>query len=130
VSVTSATGITAIPGTFTVSATGVPAAQQGTKLVANDAVGEANQGWSVALSADGNTAIVGGYNDNAGIGAAWVYTRSGAVWTQQGNKLVANDATGPAFQGSSAALSADGNTAIVGGDGDNTNVGAAWVYTP
>jgi hypothetical protein len=43
---------------------------------------------SVALSADGNTAIVGGVADNAEIGAAWVYTRSGTDWTQQGNKLV------------------------------------------
>jgi hypothetical protein len=43
---------------------------------------------SVALSADGNTAVVGGPYDNRSIGAAWVFTRSGAVWTQQGSKLV------------------------------------------
>ena len=41
--------------------------QQGPKLVGSGAVGNANQGASVALSADGNTAIVGGYNDAAGI---------------------------------------------------------------
>ena len=46
------------------------------------------QGFSVALSADGNTAIVGGYGDNGSAGAAWVFTRSGGVWTQQGAKLV------------------------------------------
>jgi hypothetical protein len=34
------------------------------------------QGSSVALSADGNTAIVGGFYDNTGAGAAWVFTRS------------------------------------------------------
>jgi hypothetical protein len=87
------------------------------------------QGWSVALSADGNTAIVGGPNDNSGAGAAWVYTRSGGVWPQQGSKLVVTGALGPAGQGWSVALSADGNTAIVGGFGDNSNDGAAWVYT-
>jgi hypothetical protein len=45
-------------------------------------------------------------------GAAWVYTRSGGVWTQQGNKLVGSGAVGfDAQQGISVALSADGNTA-------------------
>jgi hypothetical protein len=55
--------------------------QQGPKLVGTGAVGGANQGYSVALSGDGNTTIVGGPNDNSEIGAAWVYTRSGGVWT-------------------------------------------------
>ena len=143
--------------------------QDGSKLVGAFAVGLGQQGWSVALSADGNTAIVGGAGDNritgaawvftrsngvwtqqgsklvgtgavekrrtrlrsrcpatatppswAGLsttrtGAAWVFTRSGGVWTQQGNKLVGTGAVGPAKQGASVALSADGNTAIVGG---------------
>jgi hypothetical protein len=104
-------------------------AQQGSKLVGTGAVVPSGQGWSVALSADGNTAIVGGYNDNSGNGAAWVYTRNGGVWTQQGDKLVGSGAVGSANQGSSVALSADGNTAIVGGSGDNSGIGAAWVFT-
>jgi hypothetical protein len=103
--------------------------QQGAKLVASDAVGSAEQGNSVALSADGNTMIVGGYYDDSRTGAAWVFTRSGGVWTQQGSKLVASDAVGSAEQGFSVALSADGNTAIVGGPLDNTDAGAAWVWT-
>jgi len=64
--------------------------QQGPKLVGTGVVGLAEQGWSVALSGDGNTAIVGGGGDNSSTGAAWVYTRSGTVWTQHGNKLVGN----------------------------------------
>jgi uncharacterized protein YdbL (DUF1318 family) len=103
--------------------------QQGSKLGATDAVGAANLGISVALSADSNTAIVGGYNDNGGIGAAWIYIRSGGVWFQVGSKLLGTGAVGIAFQGFSVALSADGNTAIVGGYNDNGGVGAAWVYT-
>jgi hypothetical protein len=108
--------------------------QQGSKLAGTGAVGAAGQGISVALSADGNTAIVGGFGDNSGIGAAWVYTRSGGIWTQQGNKLVGSGAVGSANQGASVALSADGNTAIMGGDLDNPDiscnaVGAAWVFT-
>jgi hypothetical protein len=103
--------------------------QQGAKLVGSGATGNAWQGASVSLSADGNTAIVGGWDDNSGAGAAWVWTRSGGVWTQQGTKLVGSGAVGSAEQGQSVSLSADGNTAIVGGWQDNSNAGAAWVWT-
>jgi len=102
--------------------------QQGSKLVGAGAVGAAYQGVSVALSADGNTAIVGGPGDNGSVGAAWVYTRMCGVWSQQGSKLTGTDAVGAACQGQSVALSADGNTAIVGGGCDNLPTGAAWVY--
>ena len=50
-------------------------------------------GFSVALSADGNTALAGGPTDSSLIGAAWVFTRSGTVWTQQGAKRVGDLAT-------------------------------------
>jgi hypothetical protein len=97
-------------------------AQQGPKLVGTGAVGNAMQGRSVSLSsADGNTAIVGGILDNGGAGAAWVWTRFGEIWTQQSAKLVGSGAVGNANQGNSVSISADGNTAIVGGPFDNSN---------
>jgi hypothetical protein len=109
--------------------------QQGNKLVGTGGVGNACQGMSVALSADGDTAIVGGPGDNPWIrsapygrgaaGAAWVFTRTGGVWAQQGDKLVGTGAR----QGMSVALSADGNTAIVGGIGDEGGVSAVSVFT-
>jgi hypothetical protein len=102
--------------------------QQGAKLVGSGVAGNANQGFSVALSADGNTAIIGGVTDNGQDGAAWVWTRSGTVWTQQGAKLVGSGAVNPAYQGWSVSLSADGNTAIVGGPWDNGQAGAAWIW--
>src|SRR6516162_3716969 len=101
--------------------------QQGSKLVGAAAVGQGGQGVSVALSADGGTAVVGGPYDNRNTGAAWVYTRSGGIWTQQGGKLVGTGAAGSAGQGGSVALSADGTVAIVGGPHDNSFTGAAWV---
>jgi hypothetical protein len=141
----SADGNTAIVGGWRAEAawvftrSGEAWTQQGKKLVGNGAVGSARQGMSVALSADGSTAIVGGWSDNGRIGAAWVFTRSGERWTQQGKKLVGTEAIGRANQGVSVALSADGNTALVGGPGDNPwdqaapfglgAVGAAWVFT-
>jgi hypothetical protein len=104
--------------------------QQGAKLVGSGvAGGVSRQGWAVSLSADGNTAIVGGIADNGVVGAAWVWTRSAGVWTQQGGKLAGSDSVGTAAQGRAVSLASDGNTAIVGGDGDNSGVGAAWVWT-
>src|SRR5260370_457384 len=98
--------------------------QQGAKMVGTGAVGAAAQGISVALSGDGNTAIVGGSSDDSVVGAAWVYTRSGGVWSQQA-KLVGTGAVGYALQGSSVSLSGDGNTAIVGGFVDDSSAAAA-----
>jgi hypothetical protein len=93
---------------------------QQAKLVGTGVVEQvAQQGWSVALSGDGNIAIVGGDEDNDGVGAAWVFTHSGGVWRQLGPKLVGTDAVGESHQGFSVSLSGDGNTAIVGGLGDN-----------
>jgi hypothetical protein len=103
--------------------------QQGPKLVGTGAVGAAEQGASVALSGDGNTALIGGRRDNNGIGASWVFGRSGSTWTQQGPKLVGAGVTGNSFQGESVALSGDGSSALVGGNGDNGGTGATWVFT-
>jgi hypothetical protein len=114
-----------------------PMIQQGTKLTGNEEEGPGNFGASVALSADGNTALIGGPSDEIKgkemlVGAAWVFTRSGSTWTQQGPKLRGEDQEGEAQFGISVALSADGNTALIGGVEDVTakeHVGAAWVFT-
>ena len=133
--VTGAVSVTTTGGTangasnFTVTPSQAPNTQQGGKLVGTGNTGAAWQGYSVSVSADGNTALVGGYIDNGNQGAAWVYTRSGGVWTQQGAKLVGTGNTGAARQGYSVSVSADGNTALVGGYRDNGDQGAAWVYT-
>ena len=46
----------------------------------------ARQGVSVSLSADGNTAVVGGYA-TGGTSTVWVFARAGGTWVQQGNPL-------------------------------------------
>jgi hypothetical protein len=117
---------------FNVTATAFSGVQQGDKLLASDNIGNnTQQGISVAISADGNTAIVGGRNDNSGTGAAWIYSRKNGVWAQQGNKLVGISATPHNFQlGSSVAISADGNTAVIGGlGGDQGSAAISFVFT-
>ncbi|HEX3070362.1 MAG TPA: hypothetical protein VHX14_17475 [Thermoanaerobaculia bacterium] len=103
--------------------------QQGSKLVGSGSAAGALQGDAVALSADGNTAIIGGRLDNGGAGAVWIWTRSNGVWSQQGPKLVGTGGDSNSQQGTSVAISADGNTAITGAWLDNSEVGAAWIWT-
>ena len=103
--------------------------QQGPKLVGTGAMGSfVYQGYSVALSADGNTIIEGAYEDNGNAGAVGIFNRSGDVWTQQGTKHIGTGTVGISNQGYSVAISSNGGTAIVGGPTDNGNNGAAWVY--
>jgi hypothetical protein len=66
--------------------------QQGPKIVASDYIGtNINQGISVCLSDDGNTLAYGGYGDNNGIGATWIWTRSGTTWTEQAKLIGINN---------------------------------------
>ncbi len=103
--------------------------QQGEKLTANGEVGDGDFGNSVAVSSEGNTALVGAPLDNAGTGAAWVFTRTGAEWSQQGGKLTGGSESGEGEFGYGVALSSDGNTALIGGPQDSGGSGAAWVFT-
>ncbi|MBV8991363.1 MAG: hypothetical protein JO372_22620, partial [Solirubrobacterales bacterium] len=81
-----------------------PFIQQGAKLAASDESGAGQFGASVALSEDGNTALSGGAADKSGAGAAWVFTRSGSTWTQQGSKLIGSGESGAGQFGASVAL--------------------------
>ena len=50
-----------------------------------------------------------------------------AQFVQQGGKMIGTGCA--AYQGWSVSTSSDGNTAIVGGPFDNSNSGAAWIFT-
>jgi hypothetical protein len=96
-------------------------------------------GYSVALSSDGDTAIVGAPDNADNAGAVWVFTRSGSSWTQQARLTADNefyDCLGNTNQvpepcsdfGHSVALSGDGNTALIGGPGFASE-GGAWIFS-
>ncbi|HTU94462.1 MAG TPA: Ig-like domain-containing protein, partial [Solirubrobacteraceae bacterium] len=84
----------------------------------------------VALSSDGAIALIGGQGDAGGVGAAWLFARSGATWTQQASKLTGQGEVLVGTFGYSVALSADGRTAVIGGKNDNGGAGAAWAFAP
>lgn len=100
----------------------------GLRLFPRGEVGEGGFGYKVALSSDGNSALVGGALDDNGRGAAWVFQRTATGWVQQGPKLVGGGEVGEAGFGGALALSADGKTALIGAPGDDHRAGAAWVF--
>ena len=128
ITLTNTGGSQTFSSNFTVTKTRYPNTQQGGKLVDINNSGS-QLGFSVAISADGNTAIVGGNNANFGVGGAWVYVRSAGVWKQQASTIIPTDYKSEPGFGSSVAISADGNTAIIGGPADSFGVGASWIYT-
>jgi len=123
-----------------------------------DAFGDGDQfGFSIALSADGNTMAVGALTEDSaatGIdgnqadnsapsaGAVYVYTRAGATWSQQAYVKPGNIDGGDMF-GYAVALTGDGNILAVGAfdeDGSSRTIngpvdngsngsGAAYVFT-
>jgi FG-GAP repeat/Bacterial Ig-like domain len=105
---------------------------QQAQLTASDGAVDVWFGYSVAIS--GDTALVGAYWDtvggNAYQGSAYVFTRSGASWSQQAQLTASDGAYGDNF-GYSVAIS--GDTALVGVHNDtvggNANQGSAYVFT-
>jgi hypothetical protein len=100
------------------------------KLTPSD--GAEGDEFGLSVSVSGGTAVVGSsFDDDAGLysGSAYVFTRSGGVWTQQ-QKLTASDATAGDYFGESVSVS--GDTAVVGAecDDDAGNLsGSAYVFT-
>jgi trimeric autotransporter adhesin len=117
-------------------------------------------GWSVALSGDGNTLAAGANGEDSadgGVnapgtsnaatnsGAAYVFTRAGATWSQQAYIKAWNTTQDDDF-GYAVSLSSDGNTLAVGARGEDSSTpgiqqssytsddavqqaGAAYVFT-
>ena len=77
-------------------------------------------GTSVALSSDGNTLAVGASLEFFGTGAVYVFSRNNSGWSEQTSVRASNGAMADLF-GTSVALSSDGNTLVVGADGEASN---------
>src|SRR5262249_39830075 len=101
---------------------------QGPKLTPSDGTGAGNVGYSTALSANGNVALIGGPHDSAPLGAAWSFGREGGAWSQQGLKLAPEEPAGGKSFGSAVALAANNAAVLVGGPREEANTGTAWSF--
>lgn len=85
-------------------------------------------GWDVAL--DGDTALVGGFWDDAHLGAAYYFTRQAGGFAQSQKVTVTDEPLMTLYFGRSVAL--DNGTAVIGADGAYSptvdDCGAAFVY--
>ena len=93
---------------------------QQAKLIPND--GAARDIFSHSVAIDGNTIIIGAYDDDNGYdsGSAYVFVRNGSTWSQQA-KLTNSDAS--AYQVFGCSVSIKGDTAIVGANGNDAHRG-------
>ena len=128
------TALVGAPGTFpfTVPGTAYAFTRTGTTWTQHQKLGETSPangdsfGYSVSVSRDGSTAIVGADGVSTGAGAAYVYT-TGLTWTQQAKLAPADPASGDQF-GEAVTVAGDGNTAVVGAPQKSTFTGAAYVF--
>ena len=75
----------------------------------------ANGEDSEATGIDGNETV----NGASASGAVYVYSRSGVTWSQQAYVKASNTETDDNF-GASVSISSDGNTLVVGADGEDS----------
>lgn len=99
------------------------------KLTAGDSASGDAFGVSVAVS--GNTAVIGASRDSdygPSSGSAYLFARTGSAWLEQ-QKLTAGDAQ--AYDGFGGAVALDGDTAIIGAEGEDqmgSTAGAAYAF--
>jgi hypothetical protein len=104
-------------------------------IKASNAKKDGQFGLTIAMSGDGNTMAVGSTTEDSGAkgingnqsdhsalnaGAVYVFTRSGANWTQQAY-VKASNAKGSDQFGAALALSGDGNTMVIGATGEGSS---------
>ncbi len=82
-------------------------------------------GYSAAINSNGTIALIGAYQENSYVGAAYIYQNVSGTWTQ-----IAHLTTGVAngYFGQSVSISADGTIAAIGAYGENSTAGAAYLY--
>jgi len=102
--------------------------EQQAKLAANDGEGGDLFGWSVAISGNTPTALVGCSQKDT----AYVFTRNEGTWKQRA-KLAADEGDERTGFGSSLAIDDEGTTALIGSFVDSEpngeKAGSAYVYT-
>ena len=107
---------------------------QEAKLQPSDVASSDYAGTALSISGDGNTLVIGARGHDGGqtnAGAAYIFTRSGTTWSQEA-KLVASSQGQYYNFGVGVAISTDGDTVVVGSDGDatgGTSAGSAYVFT-
>ena len=109
-----------------------PSWSSAVKLESPDAAASHRFGESVAISADGGFIIVGSPGSDSNRGAAYIFAKPATGWAATSTaaaKLTARDGWNLDRFGISVSMSADGGSVVIGARGDDSNKGAAYVFT-
>ena len=96
-------------------------------IKASDAAASDKFGYSVSISDDGDTITVGAFNES-GTGAAYIFIRSGASWSQVNKIQASNAQSGDEFGNS---ISISNKSVIVGAPEEDTTAsgsGSAYIF--
>jgi len=100
----------------------------GVELTSPDATVGGRFGYSVALSDDGELALIGAPGERHGRGVAYMFSGSGMSWAPQGTPLSAQSEASEGHFGKSVALSGNGEVALIGAPDEEEHHGGAWVF--
>ena len=98
--------------------------KQGAKITGEDS--NDYFGYSVSISATGDTIVVGASGANSYRGYAKVYKNISGTWVQQG-ATITGETSGDWF-GASVSISASGDTIVVGAHRANSDTGYAYIF--
>ncbi|MBK9754176.1 MAG: FG-GAP repeat protein [Nannocystis sp.] len=87
---------------------------------------EAGDRFGLAIAVDGDIAVIGAPGKEGARGAAYVWTRFGATWTQAQKLVIAGDRVIDDFFGQTVAVA--GERVLVGAYGRNGQLGAAYLF--
>ena len=108
-----------------------------TSFIGSDTTGTDKFGFSVALTSDGNTLVVGAIQHNSFAGAAYIFKRTGAAWAQQSKIVSPNSSPGLTGNfGYSVDVNNDASKVIIGARGESytyngfnySNRGVAYIF--
>jgi hypothetical protein len=93
------------------------------KILSSD--GSPGDSFGCSVSIAGNYAIIGAYEENGGMGSAYIFSRSGSNWNEE-QKLTASD--GEPGDNFGISVSIFENLIIVGASGDDDGKGSAYLF--
>jgi hypothetical protein len=111
---------------------------QQASFIGSDTTGTDKFGYSVALTSDGSTLVVGAIQHNSNAGAAYIFKRTGVAWAQQSKLVSPNSSPGLIGNfGCSVDVNSDASKVIVGASGENytyngfgyANRGVAYIFS-
>ena len=100
------------------------------KLTASDAAADDHFGWSVSV--DGDNVVVGAYgNDDNGTdsGSVYLFTKPSGGWVDATETVKLTAPDGAADDNFGDSVAAGGGRVIVGAPGDESDTGAAYVFS-